>query len=153
MPLLPINDRAPEFSVPDQSGAVHTLSQYKGKWVLLYFYPKDDTSGCTTEACELRDHFADLHEKGCVVLGVSADSVESHDQFAAKHQLPFPLLADENRSIIEAYGASKIKLTPMSSGIARISYLIDPEGVIKKVYEGIVPETHAEEVIRDLQTL
>ncbi len=153
MPLLPIGAGAPDFSVSDQTGTVHTLTQYKGKWILLYFYPKDDTPGCTAEACGLRDHFIDLQVKGCVVFGVSADSVESHGQFAAKHQLPFPLLADQSRSIIEAYGATKPKLTPASSGIARVSYLIDPEGSIRKVYDAVVPETHAKEVSADLGRL
>ncbi len=132
---------------------MHELNQYRGKWVLLYFYPKDDTSGCTVEACGLRDSFAELHKKNCVVLGVSADTGESHKLFADKHELPFPLLADTQRNVIEEYGAVKPKEKPTSSGIARVSYLIDPKGLIAKVYPDVIPEGHAEEVVRDVETL
>lgn len=151
MPLLPAGIAAPHFSLPDQDGITRELSQYRGKWVLVYFYPKDDTPGCTVEACSLRDSFAELHKKNCVVLGVSADSGESHKLFSGKYELPFPLLADTDRDVIEQYGAVKPKKTPESSGIARVSYLIDPEGIIAKVYPDVVPETHPEEVMADLE--
>jgi thioredoxin-dependent peroxiredoxin len=150
MPLLPAGTAAPHFSLPDQDGITRELSQYRGKWVLLYFYPKDDTPGCTVEACGLRDSFAELHKKNCAVLGVSADSDESHKRFSGKYELPFPLLADTDRDVIEEYGATKPKLNPGSSGIARVSYLIDPTGLIAKVYPHVVPEEHAQEVMADL---
>lgn len=150
MPLLAAGTAAPHFSLPDQDGITRELTQYRGKWVLVYFYPKDDTPGCTAEACAVRDRFADFHAKNCVVLGVSADTAASHGKFAKKYELPFPLLADTSRDAIEQYGATKSKKTPASSGIARVSYLIDPEGIIAKVYPAVKPEEHADEILKDL---
>lgn len=133
-------DKAPELQLPDQEGVVHTLSQYRGKWVLLYFYPKDDTPGCTKEACAIRDTMPQVSSAQLVVLGVSADSVESHKKFAEKYELPFTLLADKNKECISAYGVTR-----------RSSFLINPEGLIIKVYESVKPELHIEEVLRDLE--
>jgi peroxiredoxin Q/BCP len=138
--------------LPDQSGKVHTLSAYRGRWVLIYFYPKDDTPGCTKEACMLRDAFPRFDGLHAHVLGVSADTAESHAKFALKYTLPFPLLADTEKKVIETYGVwgEKKMMGKAYMGIRRTSFLIDPEGIVKKVYEGVKPEVHAEEVLADL---
>ncbi|MBI3577258.1 peroxiredoxin [Candidatus Gottesmanbacteria bacterium] len=144
MKLL-VGNHAPEFSAPDQNGKIHTLADYKGKWVLLYFYPKDFTSGCTVEACSIRDNFKEL-SKLVTVLGVSADSVASHKKFIAKHELPFTLLADPERKVINAYGTNGIIFTK------RTSFLIDARGIIAKIYEKVNPATHVSEILSDLKT-
>jgi len=137
---------APDFSAPDQKGIVHKLSDYRGRWLLLYFYPKDDTMFCTKEACGFRDSFEDL--KGQVeVVGVSRDGVESHSQFAKKYGLPFTLLSDPDKKIIKAYGATFLIFTK------RISYLIDPQGRIAKVYPSVKATGHAQEVLEDFKAL
>ncbi|MDO8408173.1 MAG: peroxiredoxin [bacterium] len=133
---------APAFTLPDQDGKEHSLGEYTGKWVLLYFYPKDDTPGCTIEACTIRDQFEDFATIGAVVLGVSTDSVASHKKFAKKFELPFTLLADVNKEVVGMYGVSK-----------RVSFLINPSGNIAKVYESVKPAEHATEVIADLKEL
>lgn len=137
---------ASDFSLPDQAGRMHTLSQYRGQWVVLYFYPKDDTPGCTKEACNFRDSFRELQKFKVVILGVSGDSVESHKKFAAKYHLNFPILSDPKSEVIALYHAKKL------TGTARMSYLIDPSGEIAKVYPKVNPLTHAGEIIRDLET-
>ncbi|MBX2866818.1 thioredoxin-dependent thiol peroxidase [Candidatus Kaiserbacteria bacterium] len=143
---------APTFSLKDQDGNTHSLSDYKGKKVLLYFYPKDDTPGCTTEACNFRDSYKDFQSKGLAILGVSADSVEKHKKFAEKYNLPFPLLSDEDHKVCEAYGVwgEKNFMGRKYMGISRSSFLIDEEGNIGKVYEKVKPKEHAEKVIGDL---
>ena len=118
---------------------MHSLSDYQGMWVLLYFYPKDDTPGCTKEACAIRDVFPNFGKLNAEVLGVSGDSVASHKKFADKYGLPFTLLADEKKEAIGLYGIA-----------ARTSFLIDPDGKIAKVYENVKPEKHAEEVLKDI---
>ena len=145
--------QAPDFTLLDQDGTAHTLGQYRGKWVLVYFYPKDDTPGCTKEACAIRDADPDLSSLGAVVLGISADSVKSHKKFAEKYGLTFPILADEDRVAIDAYGVwgDKKFMGREYEGILRTSFLIDPEGVIRKVYENVKPEVHAAEVLQDLK--
>jgi peroxiredoxin Q/BCP len=150
-----VGETAPEFSLKDQEGKTHRLADYAGKWVLLYFYPKDDTPGCTKEACALRDRFADFGASGAVVLGVSADSAKSHAKFAEKYGLPFTLLADEDRGAVNAYGVwgKKKFMGREYMGISRTSFLIGPDGVIRKIYEGVKPEAHAAEVLADLKTL
>jgi len=147
--------KAFDFSLPDQNGELHSLSQYAGKWVLLYFYPKDDTPGCTKEACAIRDADPDLSSLDAVVLGVSADSVASHKKFADKYQLAFPLLSDEKKEVIDAYGVwgNKKFMGKEYEGILRTSFLIDPSGVIAKVYENVKPEVHAKEVLDDVREL
>lgn len=137
---------APDFSSLDQDGVVRTLKDFAGSWLLLYFYPMDDTPGCTVEACGLRDHFAEL-QKRVTVVGVSADSVESHAAFRAKYQLPFTLLADTDRSVIQAYGADGL-LFPK-----RTSFLVDGQGMVRKVYASVVPEEHAKEILRDVSEM
>lgn len=131
------------------------MSDYKGQWVLLYFYPKDDTPGCTAEACAFQDQLKELHGKGVTVLGMSADPVEKHKKFAEKFSLKFPLLADPGKETIEAYGAwgEKAFLGKTYMGIYRVSYLIDPMGRIAKAYEKVSPEIHAEEVLKDVEAL
>lgn len=146
---------ATEFSLPDQNGKIHSLKDYQGKWILLYFYPKDDTPGCTKEACGFRDHLNQLKNHEVVVLGISADSVESHEKFAQKYNLNFPLLSDEKKEIIKAYNAwgKKKFMGKEYEGILRISYLINPKGEIVKKYEKVKPEIHAQEVLEDIQNL
>ena len=143
-----------DFSLPDQNGKIHQLSSYKGRWVLLYFYPKDDTPGCTKEACGFRDSLNDLKKHNVVVLGVSADSVSSHQKFAKKYNLNFSLLSDEKKEVIKAYGAwgKKKFMGKEFEGILRISFLINPEGEIVKRYDKVKPEIHAGEVLKDIRT-
>lgn len=143
---------APDFSLQDQHGETHTLKQYQGKKVLLYFYPKDDTPGCTTEACNFRDNYEALTASGLVVLGVSKDSVKSHKKFAEKFSLPFPLLADEDTLVSQAYGVwgKKKFMGREYMGISRMSFLIDEEGKIAKIYEDVKPKDHTQEVSADI---
>lgn len=143
---------APDFSLPDQNGKTHTLKQYRGKWVVLYFYPKDATPGCTKEACNFRDGRDVLEEAGAVVLGVSKDSVASHKKFADKHNLNFTLLSDTSAETIQAYGSwgEKKLFGRKYMGINRNTYLINPKGKILKTYEGVNPLTHIGEVLKDL---
>ncbi|MSR87076.1 thioredoxin-dependent thiol peroxidase [Candidatus Peribacteria bacterium] len=151
--LLMIGSPAPDFTLPDQDGNVHSLSNQQGKWVLVYFYPKDDTPGCTKEACGFRDLYDELKKLGVVIFGVSKDSAESHKKFAGKFSLPFPLLSDPEKTMIDAYGAwgEKKFLGKTYDGILRISYLIDPQGKIAKVYGTVKAEEHPEEVLRDVK--
>ncbi len=148
-----VGESAPDFTLPDQNGKEHTLSSYRGRFVLLYFYPKDDTTGCTKEACMIRDAFPRFEGVHAHVFGVSADSVESHKKFAEKYQLPFSLLADTSKQVVEKYGVwgEKKMMGKTYMGIRRTSFLVDPNGIIKKVYESVKPEVHAEEVLADLQ--
>lgn len=153
MTLPKAGTRAPEFSVSDQDGAKHSLAQYKGKWVLLYFYPRDNTPGCTVEACGLRDNFSALTKAGIVILGVSTDSSTSHKKFAQKHKLPFTLLADDSKALVSLYGVwgEKKFLGKSFHGTHRASFLISPDGVIAKVYEKVKPLGHAQEVLDDVR--
>jgi len=153
--MLNPGSQALDFSLPDQNGKLHTLKQYHGKWVVLYFYPKDDTPGCTKEACNFRDSFHELEKVGAIILGVSKDSVVSHKKFAEKYQLTFPLLSDENKEVITVYGAwgKKKFMGREYEGIIRMTYLIDPFGKIVKVYEKVNPLTHAHEIIQSLNNL
>lgn len=146
--MIKINTQAPTFSLLDQDGTLHTLEQYLGKKVLLYFYPKDDTPGCTTEACNFRDGYKDFAKMGLVVLGVSADSVKSHKKFADKFTLPFPLLSDESHAVCESYGVWGLKkfMGREYMGITRSSFLIDEKGNIEKIYENVKAGEHASEV-------
>jgi peroxiredoxin Q/BCP len=155
MEMPKINSQAPDFSLPDQEGKKHSLTDYRGKWVLLYFYPKDDTPGCTIEACTLRDQFKDFTRIGAVVLGVSTDSVASHKKFASAYELPFTLLADENKEVVGRYGVfgEKKFMGKTYMGTSRTSFLIDPSGNIVKVYEKVKSDAHATEVIADLKML
>ncbi len=155
MSIPAIGSTAPAFSLPDQGGKEHALADYRGKWVLLYFYPKDDTPGCTIEACTIRDQFKDFQQIGAIVLGVSTDSVASHKKFALAYELPFTLLADVNKEVVGAYGVfgEKKFMGRTYMGTMRTSFLIDPEGNIAKVYEKVKPELHAAQVIADLKAM
>lgn len=152
--MLELHTPAPDFTLPDQNGMLHTLSAYKGSWVLIYFYPKDDTPGCTKEACQLRDTFPSFEKVNAKVFGVSADTVQSHKKFADKYNLPFTLLADPEKKMLEAYGVWQEKkfMGRTYMGIVRASFLIDPNGVVVKVYPKVLPEKHAAEVLVDLKT-
>jgi len=134
---------------------MHTLEYHKGSWVLLYFYPKDDTPGCTTEACSLGELFPHFKKLDATVFGVSVDSVKSHAKFALKYKLPFRILSDEKKETVEAYGvwAKKKFMGREYMGVLRTSFLIDPSGKIAKVYEKVNPETHAKAVLADLKEL
>ena len=154
--MMPVvGAEAPKFTLFDQDGKQHALENYRGRYVLLYFYPKDDTPGCTKEACALRDADPDFSTLDAIVLGVSADSVKSHKKFAEKYALTFPLLADENREVVNAYGVWGLKkfMGREYEGIMRTSFLIDPKGKVAKVYEKVKPEQHAQEVLTDLKAL
>ncbi len=155
MTIPSVGTAAPAFTLPDQDGKEHTLADYRGKWVLLYFYPKDDTPGCTIEACTIRDQFKDFKTIGAVVLGVSTDSVASHKKFASAYELPFTLLADVHKEVVGKYGVfgEKKFMGRTYMGTARTSFLIDPKGTVAKVYEHVKPEKHAAEVIADLKAL
>lgn len=146
MPALKVTEKAPDFKLLDQNGVEHSLSDYAGKTVLIYFYPKDDTPGCTKEACAIRDNhdrFADLNVK---VFGVSHDTPESHKKFIEKYNLPFDLLSDPKKEMITAYGAGGMMTR-------RVSYLIDGNGVVLKYYPKVDPVSHAEEILADVVEL
>ena len=145
-------DVAPAFSAATSGGGRVSLADFKGKNVVLYFYPRDDTPGCTKEACAFRDHFAGFQKRGAVVLGVSTDSVKSHDKFAGKFKLPFTLLADEDKRIVEAYGVwgEKSFMGRKYQGTFRVTFLIGPDGRIKKIWPEVKPEEHAAEVLAAL---
>ncbi len=152
---LKVGQKAPSFKLPDQDGKIHTLSEYKGKWLLVYFYPKDDTPGCTKEACMIRDSFPAFGKLDAQIVGISGDSIKSHKKFADKYNLPFTLLADEQKEVLQKYGVwqEKTLYGKKYMGVVRTSFLINPKGKIVKIYENVKPETHAEEILKDLQNL
>ena len=143
---------APDFTLPSDQGGDVPLRGLRGQKVVLYFYPKDDTSGCTTQACEFRDRWADVQAAGAVVLGVSPDGIRSHGKFRAKFDLPFPLLADEDHSVAEAYGVwgEKSMYGRTYEGILRTTFLIDRKGRVARVFEKVKPAGHAAEVLEAL---
>ncbi len=145
-------DKAPAFSASTNNGGKVSLADFNGRNVILYFYPKDDTPGCTKEACAFRDHFAGFKKKGAVVLGVSTDPVKAHDKFVEKFKLPFTLLADEDRKIVGAYGVwgEKSFMGRKYMGTHRVTFLIGPDGRIKKIWPKVKPEEHAEQVLAAL---
>jgi len=146
-----VGSAAPAFKLQDQTGKWHTLSDYKGKWVVLYFYPKDNTPGCTTQACEFRDNIFAYREAGAVILGVSVDDVASHKAFSDEHSLPFPILADSGKETATAYGTlTTYKEMVLSK---RETFIIDPEGRIAKHYADVNPKGHSEIVLADLKQL
>jgi peroxiredoxin Q/BCP len=149
---LKVGDVAPKFSVMTSGGGKISLADFKGQNVILYFYPKDDTPGCTKEACAFRDHFADFKKAGAAILGVSTDPVKSHDKFAEKFKLPFPLLADEDKKIVQAYGVwgEKSFMGRKYQGTFRVTFLIGSDGKIKKIWPEVKPEEHAAEVLAAL---
>ncbi len=147
--------KAFDFSLPDQNGEIHKLSDYRGQLVVLYFYPKDDTPGCTVEACSFRDNQEKYKENGIVILGVSKDTVLSHKKFAQKHNLRFTIFSDVEKKVIKKYKAwgEKKFMGKTYDGTLRKTYLIDKKGDILKVYEKVNPLTHAEEILKDVNTL
>jgi thioredoxin-dependent peroxiredoxin len=146
------SDVAPAFSANTNGGGKISLADFKGKNVILYFYPKDDTPGCTKEACAFRDSFSEFKKRGAVVLGVSTDSPKSHDKFVEKFKLPFPLLADEDKKIVQAYGVwgEKSFMGRKYMGTNRVTFLIGPDGKIKKIWPQVKPDEHVEEVLAAL---
>lgn len=145
-------DKAPEFNLPDENSTKKSLNDYRGKWVVLYFYPKDDTPGCTIEACSLRDVRDDLAEMGAEVIGISKDAQDSHDKFKAKYSLNFSLLSDETGEVIKSYGAWGKKMFGIE-GIQRKTFIINPTGYIVKTYGKVTPLGHGERVKNDLKSL
>lgn len=146
--MLEIGTKAPSFSLPDQNGTLHSLSDYQGQKVILYFYPKDMTSGCTAQACNFRDRFPQFREKGAVILGVSRDSVESHKRFEEKYGLPFPLLSDTELEVIAAYDVLKPgKDGKPTKSLIRTTYLIDENGVIAKAFGGVKAKENADQML------
>jgi len=150
---LSAGQKAPDFTLPDQNGKEHTLSDYKGQRVLIYFYPKDDTPGCTKEACNFRDNMSSFKKSKIQIFGISIDPVKRHAKFAEKFELPFPLLSDEKKEVVEAYGvwAKKKFMGREYMGTLRMSFLIDPQGNIEKIYEQVKPDTHTQEVMGDVR--
>lgn len=151
---LTVGEIAPDFSLFDQNGKQHTLAGYRGQWIVLYFYPKDDTPGCTKEACAFRDTFSEFEKLDMPVFGISTDSVESHGKFVEKYELPFTLLADEQKEVVRLYGVwgQKTFRGKEYEGTHRMSFLIDPQGKIAKMYEKVKPAAHAEEVLNDVRS-
>ena len=150
-----MNKLAPNFSLLDQDGKTHNLQDYKGKWVVIYFYPKDDTPGCTTEACSFRDEYDYIAEQGAVVIGVSKDSVKSHKEFAKKYNLHFTLLSDPTTETLKAYNAwgERSMYGKVFLGVIRSTYIINPEGQIVKSYPKVSPKGHAVQIVKDLVAL
>jgi len=145
--MLNIKTLAPDFKLTDQNSNEHALSGYLGSYVLIYFYPKDDTPGCTKEACVIRDMYKDFQSNGVIVLGISSDSVESHKKFAEKYGFPFILLSDPEKKVIKVYGANGV------IGTKRISYLIGKDGKIEKIYPKVDPAHHGVEILKDIYAL
>jgi len=153
--MIQIGIQVPDFTLPDQAGKNHTLSSYKGKWIVLYFYPKDNTPGCTKEACSFRDQSTLYKKNNIVVLGISKDSEASHKNFSTKFQLTFPILSDPTHTVIEQFDAWKPKkfMGKEFLGTMRITVLIDPSQVIRKIYTHVDVQTHAQEILSDIKTL
>ena len=150
--MLEIGTKGPEFSLPDQNGEIRNLSDYRGQKVVLYFYPKDMTSGCTKQACSFGELYPQFREKGAVVLGVSKDSVESHKRFEEEHGLPFTLLSDTGLEVIKAYDVLKLgKDGQPTKSLIRSTYLIDEEGVIAKAFGGVKPSENAVQMLGTLE--
>lgn len=150
--MLEVGTKAPNFELPDQNGEMHSLEDYRGKKVILYFYPKDNTPGCTKQACGFSERYPQIEEKGAVVLGVSRDSVASHKRFEEKHGLKFTLLSDTERKVIEAYDVWKEKKNygKVSMGVVRTTYLIDEEGIIVKANDKVKAADDAEKMLGEL---
>ncbi len=150
--MLKEGDKAPAFSLPNESGETISLDQFKGKKKVVYFYPKDDTPGCTKEACNFRDIYDQVIEKGAVILGVSGDSQSSHEEFKKKYSLPFHLLSDTNKELIQAFGTwgEKKRSGRTYEGIIRSTFIIDENNVIIKVFPKVKPAEHAEEILESL---
>ena len=153
MTYLKPGDKAPHFEFTDPEGSVKTLEDYLGKRVILYFYPKDNTPGCTAEACNLRDNYDGLLKKGFEIVGVSADSEKSHAKFRTKYQLPFPLISDTEKEILKAYGVwgEKKLMGRTYMGIHRMTFVIDKNGFIEKIYTKVKTKEHTEQILADFE--
>jgi len=147
--MLKKGEKAPDFSLPDDSNNIVSLSQFKGKKVIVYFYPKDNTPGCTKEACSFRDDYSEILKNGAVVIGISADSVKSHQSFKSKYQLPFYLLSDTDKKVITQYNAygEKNMYGKKVWGIIRSTFIIDENGIIMEVFPKVTPEGHSKEIL------
>lgn len=147
--------KAVDFKLPDQDGKYHSLSDYTGKWVVIYFYPKDNTPGCTKEACGFADAYKEFAKRNVAIIGISKDSVESHKKFADKYHLNFPLLSDPDHKVIESFGAwgKKKFLGKEYMGTKRNTYVIDTKGITVKTYNGVNPLTHISQLLSDLEKL
>ena len=155
MAMIEEGKKAPDFELPSSEGGEVKLKDLRGKTVVLYFYPKDDTPGCTREACAFRDNQAALKKKGVVVLGVSGDSLASHDKFKAKYKLNFPLLSDSDKAVAKKYGAwgEKVLYGKKSVGMIRSTFVLDGEGVVRKVFPRVKVDGHAEKVLEAVSQL
>lgn len=151
MHLLEIGNKAPDFSLSDQNNKKHSLLDYQDHWLVLFFYPKDNTPGCTVEACHFRDDYKNIIALNTQLLGINTDSYESHSRFIDKQQLPFPLLSDSSGSVSQCYG-TLFKLGPIKF-CKRHSFIIDPQGNIAKIYRKVTPSEHSEQVMADLKYL
>lgn len=149
LPKLTAGDKAPDFKVADQDGNIRSLKDYKGKKLVLFFYPKDNTSGCTKEACNLRDNYSKLKKKGYEVVGVSTDSEKSHQSFIAKHDLPFTLLADVEKEMVDAYDVygDKVLYGKKYKGVFRTTFVVNEKGVIEDVIADVDTAAHAEQIL------
>ena len=150
--MLEMGTKAPDFTLPDQNGNMHSLSDYRGKKIILYFYPKDNTPGCTKQACGFAERYPQFIEKGAVVLGISKDSVASHKKFEEKYGLPFTLLSDPELKVIQAYDVWKEKMNygKLSMGVVRTTYLIDEEGKIVKAFDKVKAADNPEQMLGEL---
>jgi len=150
---IPVGIEAPEFTLEDENGTPHRLSEYRGNPVVLYYYPKDDTPGCTKEACNFRDDYSAYQAAGVVILGVSPDNAKSHSKFKVKYELPFTLLADEGHQVCLMYGVWGLKkyMGREYEGVLRTTFLIDPEGRVARVFENVKPEQHSVEILATLK--
>lgn len=153
--MLRPGDRAPAFTLADQAGTLRSLGDFRGSTLVLYFYPKDDTPGCTAEACGFRDAYAELRQAGATVVGVSPDSVESHARFASTYALPMTLLADPAKTVLKAYGAwgKKTLYGKEYEGVLRSTVVIDGEGIVRAAYPNVSPEEHAAEILEDVRKM
>lgn len=150
--VLSAGNQAPDFELMDNEGNLHTLSDYQGQTIVVYFYPKDDTPGCTKEACSFRDAYADFREAGVEVIGISPDNEKSHSKFIQKYELPFVLLSDPDHQVCEAFGVWGLKkyMGREYEGVYRTTFVIGPDGVIKRVYENVKPADHSHEVLAEV---
>ncbi|OYV46178.1 MAG: peroxiredoxin [Halothiobacillus sp. 24-54-40] len=149
---LQVGDAAPAFSLPDQAGKLHSLADYRGKWLVLYFYPKDETPGCTTEACQFRDDIATIQGLGVTVVGISEDSIASHERFAKKYHLPYTLLADDDGKVAADYD-SLFSIFGLMKFAKRHTFIIDPQGRLAAIYTDVDPKDHSKQIIAALEKL
>ncbi len=150
---MKVDDKAPDFSLPDSEGHMHTLSDFRGKWVVLYFYPRDNTPGCTQEALDFSNKLKDFENLNAVVIGISKDSPKSHKKFIEKHDLKVLLLSDESTDVIKKYGAwgKKKRYGKEYSGTVRSTFLIDPEGIVRRIWKNVRVKGHVDDVLRSLK--